>query len=129
MNSKPSTEQQTTIAALLDASKRPTRRVNIRHTFVQGGDQKQPIPGPLAQMVRSHDTGALDLFLAHRALVSREPWTNRAMQSGAWARVLGAHTDSDGGAAVVSKTWKRLDTKYHLIERGRGPHCRVHLAA
>jgi len=119
MNSNPSTEQQETIAALLDASKRPTRRVNVRNTFVQSGDQKCPVPGPLAEMVRSHDTGALDLFLAHRAIVSREPWTNRAMPSTAWALVLGVHTDKDGGAAVVSKTWNRLDTKYNLIERGR----------
>lgn len=119
MNSKPSTEQQDTIAALLDASKRPTRRVNIRNTFVQGGEQKHPVPGPLAEIVRSHDTGALDLFLAHRAIVSREPWTNRPMPSSVWARVLGVHNDKDGGAAVVSKTWNRLDNKYNLIERGR----------
>lgn len=128
MNSKPSTEQQATIAAVLDASKRPSRRVNVRNIFVQGGDQKNPVPGPLAQMVRSHDAGALDLFLVHRALVSREPWTNRPMASGAWARVLGIHTDSDGGAAVVSKTWKRLDTKYHLVERGRSGRLAVFTA-
>lgn len=128
MKSKPSAEQQTTIAALLDASKRPSQRVNVRNVFVQGGDQKHPVPGPLAQMVRSHDTGALDLFLLHRALVSREPWTNRPLPSGVWARALGVHTDSDGGAAVVSKTWKRLDTKYQLIERGRSGRIAVFTA-
>jgi hypothetical protein len=119
MKSKPSSEQQATVAALLDASKRPSRRVNIRNVFVQGGDQKHPIPGPLAQMVRSLDVGGLDLYLLHRALVSSEPWTSRALQSSVWARALGLHNDSDGGAAVVSKTWKRLATKYQLIERGR----------
>jgi hypothetical protein len=128
MKSKPSEEQRETVAALLDASKRPSQRVNIRNTFVQGGDQKRPIPGPLAAMVRSHDEGALDMYLLHRALVSSEPWTSRPLQSGVWARAHGVHTDSDGGAAVVSKTWKRLDTKYRLVERGRSGRISVFTA-
>lgn len=128
MRSKPSPEQQTTVAALLDASKRPSRRVNIRNSFVQGGDQRTPVPGPLAEMVRSHDERALDLYLMHRALVSSEPWTSRPLPSNVWARALGVHNDSDGGAAVVSKTWKRLDIKYNLIERGRSGRIAVFTA-
>ncbi|WP_158021538.1 hypothetical protein [Mycolicibacterium chubuense] len=33
--------------------------------------------------------------------------------------MLGVETDQDGGAAVVSRTWRRLDQKYSLITRGK----------
>lgn len=37
MTSKPSAEQQATVEGLLQAAKRPTGRVNVRHSFVRGG--------------------------------------------------------------------------------------------
>src|SRR5688500_9330969 len=86
MPSKPSAEQQETVVALLDAGKRPSKRVNVRNSFVQGGTQQDPLPGPLHRMLSAHDERALDLFLFHRALVSKEPWASRPLHSRVWAR-------------------------------------------
>lgn len=105
--------------ALLEAGKRPSKRVNVRVIFVQGGTQRNPIPGPLHRMLSAHDERALDLFLLHRALVSKEPWTSRPLDSRVWARALGLQTDSDAGVTAVSKTWRRLDENYGLVSRGR----------
>lgn len=119
MTSKPSAEQQATVENLLQASKRPTERVNIRHSFVQDGSQSKPVPGPLHRMLAAHDERALDLFLLHRALVSAEPWTSRPLDSRVWARALGLHCDADHGVTAVSKAWRRLDDTYKLVDRGR----------
>jgi len=119
MTSKPSVEQQTTIEGLLQAAKRPTERVNIRVSFVQGGPQGKPVPGPLHRMLASHDERALDLFLLHRALVSAEPWTSRPLDSRVWARTLGLHHDVDQGVTAMSKVWRRLEGTYRLVDRSR----------
>lgn len=120
MTSKPSAEQQATVEGLLLAAKRPTERVNIRHSFVQAGSQGKPVPGPLHRMLAAHDERALDLFLLHRALVSAEPWTSRALDSRVWARALGLHHDADHGVTAVSKAWRRLEgSNYRLVDRGR----------
>jgi len=119
MAGKPSTEQQDTIEALLDASRRGTRRVNIRQSFVQGGSQSRPVPGPIHHMLQAHDERALDLYLLHRALVSSEPWSTRPLDSRVWARAVGVHKNDDGGVAMVSKIWRRLDETYRLVERHR----------
>jgi hypothetical protein len=119
MPSNPSAEQQETVEALLDAGKRRSKRVNVRTSFVQGGTQRNPVPGPLHGMLSAHDERALDLFLLHRALVSKEPWTNRPLDSRVWARALGLQTDADAGVAAVSKAWRRLDENYGLISRDR----------
>lgn len=84
MNHAPIPGQQAAIEALLTVSARTSQRVNIRNSFVQGGDQKHPVPGPLHKMVRAQDDRALDLFLLHRALVSAEPWTSRPLLSRVW---------------------------------------------
>lgn len=128
VRSKPSAEQQTTVLALLEAAKRPSERVNIRRSFAQAGAQDDPEPGPLARMLRAHDERALDLFLLHRALVSSEPWTTRALDARVWARTLGLHTDADGGVTAVSKTWRRLDTTYNLVSRARSGRLAVFTA-
>lgn len=83
------------------------------------GKRFDGVPGPLHKIVRAHDDRALDLFLLHRTLVSAEPWTSRPLPSAVWARMLGVETDQNGGAAVVSRTWRRLDQKYGLITRGK----------
>lgn len=119
MNGKADSEQQVTIEGMLDACKRDTRRVPVRHTFVQQGTQSDPEPGPLHEMVRRHDERCLDLFLLHRMMASADPWDVRPMPAKAWARALGVHLDRDGGKAAVSKAWRRLDQTYHLIEVGR----------
>lgn len=119
MTSKPPAEQQTTVEGLLTAAKRPSERVNVRASFVQGGPQNKPVPGPLHRMLAAHDERALDLYLLHRALVSSEPWTTRPLDSRVWARALGLHNDADRGVTAVSKAWRRLEVTYKLVERGR----------
>lgn len=118
MNSQPADPQQGTVDALLASAGRSTNSVPLRTTFVQQGSQRHPRPGPLHYLVRAHDERALDLFLLHRALASSEPW-DVTRDSRVWARTLGLPTPKDTGAAAVSKTWARLDTKYNLVRRGR----------
>lgn len=119
MSGNPTPEQQATIEALLAAAKRPSGRVNIRVSFVQGGSQGHPVPGPLHRMLKAHDERALDLYLLHRALVSAEPWSSRPLDSRVWARALGLHLDADAGVTAVSKTWRRLEDRYRLVARSR----------
>jgi len=119
MSGKPSTEQQETVEALLDASQRASRRVNIRQSFVQDGPQSRPVTGPIHRMLRAHDERVLDLYLLHRALVSSEPWSTRPLDSRVWARAIGVHDNDDGGIAMVSKIWRRLDETYRLVQRHR----------
>lgn len=116
--------QQETVAALLERSKRRTQRVNIRQSFVQGGAQALPVPGPLHLMLKAHDERALDLFLLHRALVSKAlpgpiPWHSHPLDARVWARALGLQDSADNGVSAVSKIWKRLEANYRLIQRGR----------
>ena len=119
MRSAPIPHQQEAIEALLKRSARISGRTGIRNTFVQGGTQKRPVFGPLHHIVRNSDDQALDTFLLHRTLVSAEPWTSGPIDAVIWARMLGAETDRDHGAALVSRIWRRLDEKYHLISRAR----------
>jgi hypothetical protein len=119
MKSAPIPNQQQAIEALLKRSARTSERVSIRNTFVQGGSQKNPVFGPLHKIVRNADDQALDLFLLHRTLVSAEPWTSTPFDAIIWSRMLGAETDKDHGAALVSRIWRRLDQKYNLISRAK----------
>lgn len=111
--------QQAAVEAVLERSKRTTRRVNIRNGFVQGGAQRRPVPGPLHLMLKAHDERALDLFLLHRALVSREPWVSFALDARVWGRALGLGGNADAGVTAVSKTWRRLERHYRLVAAGR----------
>jgi hypothetical protein len=118
MTGKPAREQQETIVVLLNAAKRKKQGVPLRRAFVQQGAQRTPQPGPLREIVRHHDERALDLYLLFRALASSDPWDVKR-DARIWGRALGLATDADGGAAAVSKTWKRLDQTYHLVRRER----------
>lgn len=118
MTSKPNFGQAETIAAQLKDSGRPSMGTPLRRTFVQQGSQKKPQPGPLAEIVKSHDETALDLYLLLRTLASAEPW-DVVRDARIWGRMIGHGSDVDGGAAIVSKAWRRLDEKYRLIERSR----------
>ncbi len=119
-------EQQEAVEALLEKSGRLTNRVNIRNTFVQGGPQRAPVPGPLHLMLKHHDETGLDLFLLHRAVVSKEVkdgtagdgWYSFPLEAKVWARALGLSGNADRGTSAVSKVWKRLE-EYNLVRRGR----------
>lgn len=118
MSSTPTPEQTATIAALLDAAGRKSKEVPLRRTLLQQGDQRNPVPGPLASIVKRHDELALDLYLVHRAAASSAPW-DVTRDARIWGRVVGHGTDVDGGASIVSKAWRRLDETYGLVKRER----------
>src|SRR5437868_472229 len=84
---RPVASSQATIEALLERSKRPTKKVPIRSTFVQQGTQRSPRPGPLAELVRRHDDRALELYLLFRAVASGGDWAVTE-SSQLWARAL-----------------------------------------
>jgi hypothetical protein len=101
---------------MIRRSGRRTGGVPIRRTFVQGGPQQAPVPGPLAGFVTAHDEGALDLYLLVLALASHEPW--RAELAGrVWGRALGLG-EHKAALATVSKTFRRLEDR-GLIDRSR----------
>jgi hypothetical protein len=105
-----------TIAEIVRRSRRRTGGVPIRRTFVQGGPQQAPEPGPLASFVTAHDERALDLYLLVLALASHEPW--RAELAGrVWGRALGLG-EHKAALATVSKTFRRLEDR-GLIARSR----------
>jgi hypothetical protein len=110
--------QDETVEDLLRTSGRRSGAVPIRRVFVQQGAQREPRPGPLAAMLRSHDERALDLFLLHRAVASAEPW-DVTRDARVWGRALGLEKEPDLGVAAVSKAWRRLDENYHLVQRER----------
>lgn len=106
-----------TIATMLAASKRPSRMVQIRNSFVQGGKKGAPAPGPLAALVQKHDRQGLDLFLLHRLIASADPW-DAGKDAGVWARALGlAESDDVMHGERVSRIFRRLDEQYKLVER------------
>lgn len=119
--------QQDTVEALLERSGRRTGHVNIRTDFVQSGSQRSPVPGPIRDILRAHDDRALDLFLLHRAVVSKAieddqgnpSWHSYPLDARVWARALGLAHLTGGGATAIAKLWKRLEEDYHLVRRGR----------
>jgi hypothetical protein len=118
MTRTPLPEQQEAIAALLDSAGRHTKSVPLRNTFVQRGTQRQPEPGALAGLVRSHGDRALELYLLLRASASSSPW-DVTRDARVWARLLGLPTPKDDGANAVSKLWRSLDQTHHLVRRQR----------
>ncbi|HUZ26763.1 MAG TPA: hypothetical protein VMV07_23670 [Streptosporangiaceae bacterium] len=118
MSRKPSPEQHETVRALLDAAKRSKPEVPLRRELLQQGEQRQPRPGPLRDLVRRHDERALDLYLLLRAAASAYPWDVKR-DARIWGRAIGLASDADGGRAAISKTWARLESTYHLVRRER----------
>lgn len=111
-------DQDETVDDLLRTSARKSNAVPIRRTFVQQGEQRNPLPGPLARMLRAQDERALDLFLLHRAVASSEPW-DVTRDARVWGRALGLQPAADGGAVAVSKAWRRMESNYRLVSRER----------
>ncbi len=109
--------EKETIAQMLEASKRPSKMVQIRNSFVQKGKKGARIPGALAQMVAAHDRSGLELFLLHRMIASSPPF-DAGKEAGVWARALGlAESDEKMHAERVSRIFSRLETKYKLVSR------------
>lgn len=102
-----------------DLLKRSQRRVHgapLRRTFIQGGTQRKPLPGRLAQFSHSGAHRALDKYLLFVALATGEPY-NVGRDAGVWIRLLGLPQGSND-AATMTKIWRWL-ADHDLIERGR----------
>ena len=113
-----------TIEAFLARSKRPAG-VPVRRSFLQGGTQARPVPGPLARLISNRDPRALDLFLLLVAVASGGDFDVTA-PSAVWGRAVGVPALTDP-AAAVSKAWSRLES-LHLVEKQRrGRLARVQL--
>lgn len=127
MPSTPPEDQTATIVAALEASQRKDKAAPLRREFVQQGTQSSPQPGPLQKIVQRHDTSALDLYLLLVACATTEPW-DVTRDARVWGRAIGHGSDVDGGRTMVSKTWRRLDETYGLVERHRhGRLARINL--
>jgi DNA-binding transcriptional ArsR family regulator len=115
----PVADQQATVEALLDSSKRKARVVPIRSTFIQQRDTEgKPRAGPLADLVTSHDERALDLYLLFLAVATRDPYDS-TKPAPVWARGLGLLSPKvEYNASAVSRAWSRLE-KHGLVRRER----------
>ena len=108
--------QQTTIEALLDASKRD--HLPLAHLFVQHRDANDKgIAGPLAAFVSAHHDRALHQYLLAHAAASGGDW-DIAYESAVWARALGLSEKHASSANAISRNWRWLED-LRLIVRGR----------
>ncbi|MDQ6883737.1 MAG: hypothetical protein M3077_05795 [Candidatus Dormibacteraeota bacterium] len=110
---KPVVTSLETKEELLLKSKRKTKEVPIRNTFVQKGTRARPEPGPLATFVRNHDELGLDLYLLMLAVATHEPYA-LIQPAPTLARALGPKRVT---VPTISKAWTRLETM-KLIKRG-----------
>ncbi len=110
---KPVVTSLETKEELLLKSKRKTKEVPIRKTFVQKGSRTRPQPGRLATFVRNHDELGLDLYLLMRAVASAPPYA-LIQPAPTMARALGPKRIT---VPTISKAWTRLETM-KLIKRG-----------
>lgn len=106
--------QDDTIEALFKRSKR--RFVPIRKTFVQQGQGKVRVPGPLASFVAHSDPRALELYLLIHAAASSAPF-DVAHPAAVWARALGLPL-TKSSCSAVSKALRRIE-QLRLITRVR----------
>lgn len=111
---EPISREESLVRLLVKSQRR--RAVPFRKTLVQRGLRTAPQPGALATFVTNRDMRALDLYLLHRALATKEPYDTR-VEAGAWARMVGLEPVK--GVAVVSRAWGRL-VKMKLVSRRRG---------
>jgi len=113
---------------LLDRAGRSRRAAPIDKRFLQQGTESIRKPGPLAALVRHHADRALELFLLGHAVASAPPY-DVTEAADVWARTLDLGR-TDSSRTTVSKTFARLDTTHHLMERTReGRRLRVTLLA
>lgn len=108
--------QQSTIEALLEASKRD--HLPLANLFVQHRDSNDKgIPGPLADFVRAHHDRAMHQYLLAHAGASGGEW-DIAYESRIWARALGLSDRHASSANAISRNWAWLERR-RLISRSR----------
>ncbi|GCD99773.1 hypothetical protein [Embleya hyalina] len=122
MSDQPTLGQTETIAELLRLSRRSSEAVPIRRYFVQqddrvvdNGRQTTNTRGPLASLVRTSQTSALDLLLLVYAVTSGGDYGTTHYAT-TWSRALGKSFVAKGAAAQVSRLWRQLED-LRLIER------------
>lgn len=106
----------------LQRSKRRNEAVPLRRTLVQQGTQRQPVPGPLAELVRRHAVVDLDLYmLAVARAVAPVPTEAHGgtdhsvvVHSRVWSRLLGGVSTS-----TTSRSLARLEREHQLVRRAR----------
>lgn len=101
---------------LLRRSQRKVHAAPIRHSFVQGGTQRAPLPGPLARFTSTGAHRPLDCYLLMVALATGEPY-NVVRDAGVWIRLLGL-PQGRNDSAIMTKAWRWLADN-DLIERSR----------
>lgn len=109
------------VDAALERSKRH-RGVPLRNTFVQIDRG----PGPLAELVRRGQHGALDLYLS-LLLIGTSPKTNHEVTQSAraWMRLIGSTENVASSSSKLSRLWSTLEG-HKLIEKERhGRHLTV----
>ena len=107
---RPATRLET-VEAILDKSARRIRAVPLQRAFIQSGERKEAMPGPLARFVSRHDDTALRGYLLALAGASAPPFDIK-QPADVWARAL------DLDLVGVSKMWARLE-RLGLIGRRR----------
>jgi DNA-binding transcriptional ArsR family regulator len=121
VNEPPPLSQQETIRLLLERSRRPTRAVPIRNSFLVRGSRGGRVSGPLSIIVGRRDHRSLDIFLLAHMITSSDKKTGAfdvTEWSQTWARAIGIY-DGATGASAVSRVWRRLEDD-GLITRKRG---------
>ena len=90
----------------------------LRWSFLQGGPDGDPEPGPLQGFVTNGDHRGLLLYLLALGKASAEPW-DTTLAAAVWARALGMDLPGTATAAsTISKAWRRIEDR-SLIRRGR----------
>ena len=109
----PPPSQQDTIEELLGSARR--NAVPVRNTFAQQRDgHKDPVPGPLAGIVRRGVASAWEQYLLLHARAAGRPDDEAGalqfdvcLESRVWARALGLAED-ESGQRTVQRNWKAL---------------------
>lgn len=115
---RPTVTSADTVDEIVASAKRRKGDFRLRHGFLQRRLKGNPVPGPVAELVRSRDRRALLLFLLLATKASAEPF-NVALPSAVWARALGIELPETRSArSAISRTWKRLED-LHLVSRSR----------
>jgi hypothetical protein len=120
----PPPSQLDTIEELLGSSRRDA--LPLRHVFAQQRDKRgDPLPGPLAAIVRRGVTSALEQYLLLHARAAGRPHPDDSgelqydvcLESRVWARALGLAED-ESGQRTVQRNWQALgDLRLVDLER------------
>ena len=107
---------------------RRVRRSPIRIAFLQqSADTGDPIPGPLAEFVKTSDHRGLLLWMLTLTKASGEDFSV-TLAATVWARALGFELpETKSSRTAISKTWTRLERRHLIMRQRAGRHTRIRL--